>query len=186
MLFQWSSYESLMRDHRNKAWPLKKNSYGHFLTALKFFKTQTELNHCLTSFFLLKKGLCCFLTTLKVFNPEKRHYHYLKVFNTKKGLHHFLSTLRVFNIEKGLHHFLGSLKSFNFEKWLRYILITRKVYQNSYSVECSWKAVSEGRLSYHIYDYRTSPALSAHFHSKRNIFPFWDQIFLEWGDWYLF
>ena len=55
MLFQeiWSSYESLMkRDH----W--KKNSYGHFLTALKAFKTQRELHHCLRA--------------LKAFNTEKK------------------------------------------------------------------------------------------------------------------
>ena len=42
----------------NEAWPLKKNSYGHFLTALKAFKTQRELYHCLTA--------------LKVFITEKR------------------------------------------------------------------------------------------------------------------
>ena len=132
MLFQevWSWYESLMkRDH----W--KKNYYGHFLTALKAFKTERELHHC--------------LTTLKVFNPEKRRHHCLKVFNTEKGLHHLLRTLKVFNIEKGLHHFLETLKGFNFEK---YMLITRKVYQNNYSVLCWWAAASEGPLFYHIYD----------------------------------
>ena len=122
----------------NEAWRLKKNSYGHFLTTLKIFKTQRELHYCLTA--------------LKVFNPEKRHHHCLKVFNTEKGLHHFLRTLKVFNIEKELHHFLETLKGFNFEKWLHHILITRKVYQNSYSVLCWWTAASEGRLSYHIYD----------------------------------
>ena len=122
----------------NETWPLKKNSYGNFLTALKVFETQIELHHCLTA--------------LKVFNPEKRHHHCLKVFNTEKGLHHFLRTLKVFNIEKGLHHYLETLQGFNFEKWLRHILITCKVYQNSYSVECWWTAASEGRLSYHIYD----------------------------------
>ena len=61
-----------------------------------------------------------------------------------------------------------------------------KVFQNSYSVECWWTAASEGRLSYHIYDEWTAPALGAQFHSIRNIFPFWDQIFLERGDLYLF
>ena len=30
------------------------------------------------------------------------------------------------------------------------------------------------------------PALSAKFHSIGNIFNFWDQMSLEWGDWYLF
>ena len=36
----------------------EKNSYGHFLTALKAFKTQRELHHCLTA--------------LKVFDTGKR------------------------------------------------------------------------------------------------------------------
>ena len=40
----------------------------------------------------------------------------LKIVNTYKGLHHFLTALKVFNIEKGLHHFLETLKGFNFEK----------------------------------------------------------------------
>ena len=29
----------------NEAWLLKKNSYGHFLTDLKVFKTQREFQH---------------------------------------------------------------------------------------------------------------------------------------------
>ena len=84
---------------------------------------------------------------LKVFNPEKRHHHYLRVFNTEKGLHHFLRALKVFNFDER-DPSLETLKGFNFEKWLRHILITRKVYPNSNSVECWWTAVSEGR--YHI------------------------------------
>ena len=128
----------MKRDH----W--KKNYYGHFLTAIKAFKTERELHLC--------------FTTLKVFNPEKRRHHCLKVFNTEKGLHHLLRTLKVFNIEKELDHFLETLKGFNFEKWLRQILVTRKFYQNSYcTVLCWWTAVSQGRSSYHIYDKRTSP-----------------------------
>ena len=123
----------------------KKNYYDHFLTALNVFKTERELHHC--------------LTTLKDFNPEKRRHHCLKFFNTNKGLHHSLRTLKVFNIEKELHLFIEALKGFNFEKWLRQILITRKVYQNSYcTVLCWWTAASQGRLSYHIYDKRTLPA----------------------------
>ena len=74
--------------------------------------------------------------TLKVFNPEERRHHCLTVFNTEKGLQHLLKTPEVFNIEKGLHHYLETLKGFNFEKSLRHIVITRKVYQNSYSVLC--------------------------------------------------
>ena len=138
----------------NEVWPLKKNSYGHFLTTLKVFKLNENSTTALRllKFLILKKGLCCFLTTFKVFNPEKRQHTVLKFQNTEKKLHHFLRTLKVSNIEKGLYHFLETLKGFNFEKWLRHIFITRKVYQNSYSVECWWTAASEGRLSYHIYD----------------------------------
>ena len=167
----------------NEAWPLKKNSYGHFLTALKVLKLKENSTTVLRllKFLILKKGLRCFLTTLKVFNPEKRHHHCLKVFNTEKGLHHFFRTLKVFNIEKGLHHFFDVLKGVNFEEWLCYIVITRRVYQNSYSVKCWWTAASEDRLSY-----RTSPATSAQCHSNRNIFPFSNHVFLEWGDWCLF
>ena len=113
-------------------------------------KSTTALQ--LLKFLILKKGLSCFLTTLNVFNPEKRHHHCLKVFNNEKGLPHFLKNHKVFNIGKGLYHFPETLKGFIFEKWLRHILITCKVYQNSYSVECWWTAASEGRLSYHIYD----------------------------------
>ena len=83
---------------------------------------------------------------------EGQKYPITNRVNTEKGLHHFLMTLRVFNIEKELHHFLETLKSFNFEKWHNHILMTLKVFQNSYSVECWWTAISEGRLSYHIYD----------------------------------
>ena len=84
----------------NETWPQKKNSYGHFLTALQAFKTERELHHCLTALrsFNTEKGLRCFITTLKVFNPEKRRHHCLKDFNTKKGLHHLLRTLKVLNI----------------------------------------------------------------------------------------
>ena len=108
----------------------------------------------------------------------------LRVFNTEKGLHHFLTTLKVFIIEKRLHRFLETLEGFNFDEWLYHILKTLKVFQSIYSVECWWTATSKDRLSY-IYNQWTWPALSAQFHSISNIFPFWDQIFLEWGDWYL-
>ena len=113
----------------------EKKNYGHFLTALKSFKNPRELHH--------------YLRHLKISNTEKKRRHYLKVFNTEKRLHCFLRTLKVFNIEKGLHHFLEARKGFNFEK---YMLITRKVYQNNYSVLCWWAAASEGPLFYHIYD----------------------------------
>ena len=129
----------MRRDH----W--KKNYYSHFITALKAFKTERELHHC--------------LMTLKVLNSEKRRHHCLKVFNTGKGLRHLLRTPKIFNTEKELHHFRETLKGFNFEKWLRQILVTRKICQNSYrTVLCWWTAASQGRLWYHIYDKRTSPA----------------------------
>ena len=135
MLFQeiWSSYESLMkRDHWKRTLTV---TFWRLLKFLKLKETSTTALWLL-KFLILKKGLHCFLTTLTAFNTEKRHYHCLKVFNTEKGLHHFLQTL----------------KGFNFEKRLFHILITRKVYQNSYFAECWWTAASEGRLSYHIYD----------------------------------
>ena len=129
----------MKRDH----W--KKNYYGHFITALKAFKTERELHHC--------------LMTLKVFNAENRRHHCFKVFNTGKRLQHLPRTLHIFKTEKELHHFLETLKGFNFEKWFRQILVTRKICQNSYcTVLCWWTAASQGRLSYHIYDKRTSPA----------------------------
>ena len=42
----------------NEAWPLKKNSYGLFLTALKVFKTQKDSTTTLRlfKFLILKKG----------------------------------------------------------------------------------------------------------------------------------
>ena len=52
----------------NEAWPLKKNYYGHFLIALKAFKTKRELHHR--------------LTTLKVFNSEKD----ATMYNNKRGV----------------------------------------------------------------------------------------------------
>ena len=138
----------MKRDHWKRALTVT------FWWLLKFlnFKENSTTALGLLKFLILKKGLRCFLTTLKVLNPEKRHPHCLKVFNTEKGLHHFFRTLNISNIENGLHHFLEILKGFNFEKWVLHIFITRKVYQNSYSVECWWIATSEGRLSYHIYD----------------------------------
>ena len=41
----------------------------------------------------------------------------LKVFNTEKGLHDFLTSLKVFNIETGLHHSLETLKGFILENY---------------------------------------------------------------------
>ena len=63
----------------------------------------------------------------------------LKVVNTEKGLHHFLTTLRDFNIEKGLNHFHEILKGFNFENWLNHNLMALKVFQNGYFVESDWQ-----------------------------------------------
>ena len=108
----------------NEAWPLKKNSYGHkenSTTALRLLK-----------FLILKKGLRCFLTTLKVFNPEKDTITVLGFLIQKKDSITFLGLLKFLILMKGIHHFLETRKGFNFEKWLRHILITRKVYPNSY------------------------------------------------------
>ena len=75
MLFQnvWSWYESLMKhDH----W--KKNYYGHFLTALKAFKTERELHHG--------------LKIPKDFNSEKDAITVLKFLIWKKD---FIAWLRL-------------------------------------------------------------------------------------------
>ena len=67
----------------NERWPLKKDSVT-FLRLLKLLnqKRTPALPYGLR-FLILKKGLCHFLTTLKVFNTEK-------------GLHHLFTTLKVF------------------------------------------------------------------------------------------
>ena len=151
MLLQeiWSSYESLMKhDH----W--KRTLTVTFWRLLKFLKLKENSTTALRflKFLILKKDCVAFLRLLKFLILKKRHHHCFKVFNTKKGLHHFLRTLKASSIGKGLHHFLETLKSFNFENWLCHILITRNVYRNSCSVECCWTTACEGRLSYHIYD----------------------------------
>ena len=63
--------------------------------ALKAFKTQKELHHCLTTIkvLTLKKVLRQFFMTFKFVNAEKE-------------LHRFLTTLKVFNTEKGQRHCL--------------------------------------------------------------------------------
>ena len=98
----------------------------------------------------LKKDSATFLWLLKLLKLKKNSItalQHLKFFKLQKGLHHFLMTLKVFNIEKGYHNFFETLKGFNFEKLLR-ILMTLKVLQNSYSVECWWTVASEGCLLY--------------------------------------
>ena len=104
---------------------------------------------------------------------KKNYYgHFLtalKASKTEIELHHCHHYFKVF-FKKKLHHFLETLKGFNFEKWLRQILITRKLYQNSYcTVLCWWTAASQGRLSYHVYDKRTSPPLIFRLPDKRYV-----------------
>ena len=70
----------------NEAWPLKKNYYGHFLTALKAFKTKRELHHC--------------LTTLKVFNSEKDAITVLKFLIPKKDFITCLGLLKFLTLRK--------------------------------------------------------------------------------------
>ena len=79
----------MKRDH----W--KRTLTVTFWRLLKFLKLKENSTTALwlLKFLILKKGLHCFLTTLKVFNPEKRHHRCLKVFHTEKGLHHLLETL---------------------------------------------------------------------------------------------
>ena len=75
-------------------WPLKKHSVT-FLRLLALFKLKVNSTTVLRllKFLIQKKGLRHFLMTLKVFNTEKRHHHCLKGFNTEKALHHFLRTI---------------------------------------------------------------------------------------------
>ena len=67
--------------------PLKKNSHGHFLTAVKAFKTQRELHHCLAA--------------LKVFNPEKDTITVLKFLIPKKDSITFLRLVKLLTLRKG-------------------------------------------------------------------------------------
>ena len=64
----------------------KKNYYGHFLTALKAFKTERELHHC--------------LTTLKVFNSEKDAITVLKFLIPKKDFITCLGLLKFLTLRK--------------------------------------------------------------------------------------
>ena len=80
----------------NEAWPLKKNYYGHFLTALKAFKTERELHHC--------------LTTLKVFNSEKDAITVLKFLIPTKDFVICLGLLKVLTLRKSFITFLRLLK----------------------------------------------------------------------------
>ena len=130
---------------------------GHFLTALKVSKTQEKPHGYLTTLkvFNIEKRTLSLSSDYKVNNAQKGLHNFLttlSVFNSEKRLHDFFTTLKVFNIERGFHHLLEALiKGLNFEKWLHHILTTPKVFQNNYSVECWWKAASESRLSYHIF-----------------------------------
>ena len=63
----------------------KKNYYGQFLTALKAFKTERELHHC--------------LKIPKDFNSEKDAIS-LKVFNTEKRFHRLIKTRKVLTLRK--------------------------------------------------------------------------------------
>ena len=130
----------------NETWPLKKNSYGHFLTALKVFKNQRELHHCLTALnaFNTKIGTPLLLIL------KKDTITVLTFLIPKKDSITFLGLLKFLTLRKGSITSLRVLKILILKN--DSVTITRTVYQNSYSVECWWTAVSEGRLSYHIYN----------------------------------
>ena len=135
MLFQenWSCYERLMKPGH---W--KKNYCGHILTALKAFKTERELHHS--------------LTTLNVFNSEKKDaIIVLKFLIPKKDFITCLGLLKFLTLRKSSITSLRLLKVLILNNHCQ-ILITGKVYQNSYSLLCWWTVASQGCLSYHIYD----------------------------------
>ena len=64
----------------------KRNYYGHFLTALKGFKTERELHHC--------------HTPLKVFNSEKESMAVLKFLIPKKDFITYLGILKFLTLRK--------------------------------------------------------------------------------------
>ena len=70
----------MKRDH------LKKSYYGHILTALKAFKTERELHHC--------------LTTPKVFNSEKGAITVLKYLIPKKDFIICLGLIKFLTLRK--------------------------------------------------------------------------------------
>ena len=80
----------------------EKNYYGHFLKALKAFKTEKELYHC--------------LKTLKVFNSEKDAITVIKFLIPKKDFITCFGLLTFLTLRKDLHHFLETPKGFNFEQ----------------------------------------------------------------------
>ena len=87
-------------------WPLKKDSVT-FLWLLKLLKLKRNSTNALRlKVFNTKKGVHHFLTTLNVFNTEKGQHHCLKVFNTKKGLHR-LGLLKFLTLKKD---FITSLR----------------------------------------------------------------------------
>ena len=102
----------------------------------------------------LEKNSVTFLRLIKLLKRKKNSITalwILKFIILKKGLHHFFPTFQFINAEKDSIAFSRLLKVFNFENWLHHILMTLKVFQYSYSVECCGTAAYEGRLSYHIF-----------------------------------
>ena len=87
----------------------------------------------------LKKDSVTFLRFLKLLKLKKNSITALRLL--KFLINKFLI------LKKGLRLFLTALKDFNFEKGLHHNLMTLKVCQNSYSVECWWTVASEGRAS---------------------------------------
>ena len=131
----------------NEAWPLKRTLTVTFWRLLKFLKLKENSTTALRllKFLILKR------TPLLSYNSYCYTITVLKFLIPKKDSITFLGLLKFLALTKGSITSL-TLRGCNFEKWLCHILITPKVYQNSYFVECWRTAVYEGRLSYHIYD----------------------------------
>ena len=97
----------------NEVWQLKKNSYGHFLPALKVFKTQRELHHCFTAlkiFSYWKKDSVAFLRLIKFLILKKDTIAVLRFFIPKKGSITCLRLLKVLILKNDSVTFLKLVK----------------------------------------------------------------------------
>ena len=129
---------------------LKKDSIS-FLRLLKFLILKNATITVL-KFLIPQKDSITFLWLLKFLILKKGYMTFLwllKFLILKKGYMTFLRLLKFLIMKKDSITSLRLLKVFNFEKWLHHILITLKVFQNSFSVKCWWTAASEDRLLYH-------------------------------------
>ena len=200
----------------NEAWPLKKNSvtFLQLLKPLKLRQNSITVLRILI--LILKKGLCHFLPTSEVINAKKGLHRFLKNLkglNSEKGCKTFLRLLKFLILKKHPITFLWDLKflilkkgCMTFLRLLKFLILEKdsitsfrllnvSISKNN-SITFLWQFkffkiailvnVGEQSLILSYFYQQTWPALGAQFHSIRNIFPFWGQILMEWGDWYVF